>query len=77
MIAALLSSMVSIGRSWRSIHQQLGLINILEINVFINATLHFILVTLSILEQRSLRDIKLPILVKEVLGCSRLSILTT
>lgn len=49
-IAALLSSMVSIGRSWRSIHQQLRLINILEIHVFIDTSLHFILVTLSILE---------------------------
>lgn len=70
MVATLLSSMMPIGRSWRSIHQQLRFIDILEVYVLIDASLHFVLITLSILEQRRLRDVKLTIFVEEVLSCS-------
>lgn len=77
MVAALLSSMMTICRGWRSIHQQLRLFDILEVYVFIDATLNFILVALSVLEKRSLRNVELAVFIKEVLGCSRLPILAT
>ena len=68
---------VPIGRSWGRILQQLGHFNRLKINIFIYTTLDFILIGRSILEKRSLSNVKRPILVEKVLSCPRLAILTT
>ena len=49
----------------------------LKINVFIDTSLNFGLVCLSVVEQRSLTDIKCSIFIEKVLSRPRLSILPT
>lgn len=68
--------MMAICWSGRRVHQQLILLNIFEIYILINATFHLVLVRLSVLEKWGLWDVKLPILVEEVLGGPWLSVLT-
>ena len=66
--------MMTVSGSWRSIHQELVLFNAFKVYVLVNAAFDFE-VPLSVLEERSCGDIELPVLVEEVLGGSRLSIM--
>jgi len=58
---------VAVGRSRRSVHQKLRLLDVLEIYVLADPTLNLGL--LNILEERRLVDVEISVFVEKVLGC--------
>ena len=77
MVATSSSLIMSICRSWWSIHQKLRLVDVLELDVFIDSTCSFVEGACDILSNWCILHIELLALVEEVLGRSRLTILST
>ena len=69
--------MVPVGRCRRRVHQELGALDALEVHVLVDSSFDLALVRLHVLEERCLRDVKLPVLVEEVLSCSGLPVVAT
>ena len=74
-VVSALPLVMSIRRRWRRVHQKLRSLDTLEIYVFVYSALR--LGHMDVLEERSLRDVKGPILVEEILGSTRLSVVGT
>ena len=75
MVPASSSLMMSVSRSWWSIHKQLRPINVFELDIFVHSSTAFVLAGTDILGNWRIHHFKLSVLVEEVLRRARLSVL--